>query len=40
MQKMLLERVDAVVTSNPALLQRVMQDARTQCFEEGFSLAS
>ncbi|KAK4413459.1 Glycerophosphodiester phosphodiesterase GDPD4 [Sesamum alatum] len=40
MQKMLLERVDGVVTSNPALLQRVMQDVRTQCFEEGFSLAS
>ncbi|XP_020547542.1 glycerophosphodiester phosphodiesterase GDPD4 isoform X4 [Sesamum indicum] len=40
MQKMLLEGVDGVVTSNPALLQRVMQDARTQCFEEGFSLAS
>ncbi|KAI3464251.1 hypothetical protein Pfo_020914 [Paulownia fortunei] len=40
MQKMLLERVDAVVTSKPALLQRVMQDVRTQCFEEGFSLGS
>ncbi|KAL0326449.1 UNVERIFIED_CONTAM: Glycerophosphodiester phosphodiesterase GDPD4 [Sesamum radiatum] len=40
MQKMLLEGVDGVVTSNPALLQRVMQDVKTQCFEEGFSLAS
>ncbi|PIN02052.1 Glycerophosphodiester phosphodiesterase [Handroanthus impetiginosus] len=40
MKRMLLEHVDAVVTSNPALLQRVMQDVRTQCFEEGFSLAS
>lgn len=40
MQKMLLERVDGVVTSKPALLQRVMQDVRTKCFEEGFSLAS
>ncbi|KAL0456271.1 UNVERIFIED_CONTAM: Glycerophosphodiester phosphodiesterase GDPD4 [Sesamum latifolium] len=40
MKKMLLEGVDGVVTSNPALLQRVMQDVRTQCFEEGFSLAS
>ncbi|KAK6116715.1 hypothetical protein DH2020_049535 [Rehmannia glutinosa] len=40
MQKMLLEGVDAVVTSNPSLLQRVMQDVRTQCIEEGFSLNS
>ncbi|XP_057793832.1 glycerophosphodiester phosphodiesterase GDPD4 isoform X3 [Salvia miltiorrhiza] len=40
MQKMLLERVDAVVTSNPSLLQRVMQDRRKQCFEEGFSFSS
>ncbi|KAL6525328.1 Glycerophosphodiester phosphodiesterase gdpd4 [Orobanche minor] len=40
MQKMLLERVDAVVTSNPSLLQRVMQDVRTQCFQQGFSLNS
>uniref|UniRef100_A0A5B6ZDV4 glycerophosphodiester phosphodiesterase n=1 Tax=Davidia involucrata TaxID=16924 RepID=A0A5B6ZDV4_DAVIN len=37
MQKMLFERVDAVVTSNPTLLQRHMQEIRTQCFEEGFS---
>lgn len=40
MHKMLLERVDAVVTSNPSLLQQVMQDVRTQCFQEGFSSAS
>lgn len=40
MQKMLLERVDAVVTSNPSLLQQVMQNVRKQCFEDGFSLAS
>ncbi|KAL8485756.1 hypothetical protein ACS0TY_027875 [Phlomoides rotata] len=40
MQKMLWERVDGVVTSNPSLLQRVMQDVRTQCFKEGFSMPS
>lgn len=40
MQKMLWEHVDGVVTSNPSLLQRVMQDVRTQCFEEGFSMPS
>ncbi|KAG7985175.1 hypothetical protein I3843_03G011900 [Carya illinoinensis] len=36
MQKMLFERVDAVVTSNPTLLQHLIQDIRTQCLEEGF----
>ncbi|XP_073059766.1 glycerophosphodiester phosphodiesterase GDPD4 [Primulina eburnea] len=40
MKKMLLEHVDAVVTSNPSLLHRVMQDTRTRCFEQGFSLSS
>ncbi|GMN56473.1 hypothetical protein TIFTF001_025589 [Ficus carica] len=39
MQKMLFERVDAVVTSNPTHLQRLMQDTRTQCLEEGFSFS-
>ncbi|PON34893.1 Glycerophosphoryl diester phosphodiesterase [Parasponia andersonii] len=39
MQKMLSERVDAVVTSNPTLLQRRMQDIRTECLEEGFSFS-
>ncbi|XP_059452112.1 glycerophosphodiester phosphodiesterase GDPD4 isoform X3 [Corylus avellana] len=39
MQKMLFERVDAVVTSNPTLLQRLMQDTRTQCLEEGFTMS-
>ncbi|KAF3440955.1 hypothetical protein FNV43_RR19241 [Rhamnella rubrinervis] len=34
MQRMLTEHVDAVVTSNPGLLQRLMQDLRTQCLEE------
>lgn len=40
MKKMLVEHVDAIVTSNPSLLHRVMQDTRTQCFEQGFSLSS
>ncbi|THG21499.1 hypothetical protein TEA_011171 [Camellia sinensis var. sinensis] len=39
MKKMLYENVDAVVTSNPTLLQHLMQDIRTQCLEEGFSLS-
>ncbi|KAF4392178.1 hypothetical protein G4B88_026167 [Cannabis sativa] len=39
MQKMLFERVDAIVTSNPTLLQRQMQDIRTECLQEGFSLS-
>lgn len=39
MQRMLTEHVDAVVTSNPSLLQRLMQDLRTQCLEEGFSFS-
>lgn len=39
MKKMLFERVDAIVTSNPSLLQRLMQDMRTQCLQEGFSLS-
>uniref|UniRef100_A0A803N0Q9 glycerophosphodiester phosphodiesterase n=1 Tax=Chenopodium quinoa TaxID=63459 RepID=A0A803N0Q9_CHEQI len=38
MQDMLINSVDAVVTSNPALLQQLMLDTRTQCLEEGFSL--
>lgn len=40
MQKMLHENVDAIVTSNPTLLQRLMQEIRTQCLEEGFSFSS
>lgn len=39
MRRMLFERVDAVVTSNPSLLQQIMQDIRTQCREDGFSLS-
>uniref|UniRef100_A0A803LHE5 glycerophosphodiester phosphodiesterase n=1 Tax=Chenopodium quinoa TaxID=63459 RepID=A0A803LHE5_CHEQI len=38
MQDMLISSVDAVVTSNPALLQQLMLDTRTLCLEEGFSL--
>ncbi|XP_057453893.1 glycerophosphodiester phosphodiesterase GDPD4 isoform X3 [Lotus japonicus] len=38
MQKMLFEHVDAIVTGDPTLLQRLMQDTRTQCLEEGYSL--
>ncbi|KAF2290865.1 hypothetical protein GH714_015923 [Hevea brasiliensis] len=38
MRRMLFERVDAVVTSNPSLLQQIMQDTRTQCREEGYTL--
>ncbi|KAK7322360.1 hypothetical protein VNO77_25739 [Canavalia gladiata] len=38
MQKVLFEHVDAIVTSNPTFLQRLMQDMRIQCLEEGYSL--
>ncbi|KAK7259903.1 hypothetical protein RIF29_25518 [Crotalaria pallida] len=38
MKKMLIDHVDAIVTGNPTLLQRLMQDTRTQCLEEGYSL--
>lgn len=38
MKRMLVERVDGIVTSNPTLLQRLMQDTRTECLEQGFSL--
>lgn len=38
MQKLLFEHVDGIVTSNPTLLQRLMQDGKTQCLEEGYSL--
>ncbi|XP_038890900.1 glycerophosphodiester phosphodiesterase GDPD4 isoform X6 [Benincasa hispida] len=39
MKRMLAEGVDAVVTSNPTLLGSVMQDTRTTCLENGFSLS-
>ncbi|KAK2385755.1 SUN domain-containing protein [Trifolium repens] len=38
MERLLFEHVDAIVTSNPTLLQRLMQDSKTQCLEEGYSL--
>lgn len=39
MENMLSEHVDAIVTSNPTMLQGLMQDIRTQCLEHGFSLS-
>lgn len=38
MESMLYENVDAVVTSDPSLFQGLMQEMRTQCFIDGFSL--
>ncbi|CAI0428640.1 unnamed protein product [Linum tenue] len=38
MRKMLVEGVDAIVTNQASLLQRLMQDIRGECREEGFSL--
>uniref|UniRef100_A0A0A9GM87 glycerophosphodiester phosphodiesterase n=2 Tax=Arundo donax TaxID=35708 RepID=A0A0A9GM87_ARUDO len=38
MRKMLYEHVDAIVTSNPSLLQQLMQETRTECMEDGFAL--
>lgn len=38
MRKLLLERVDAIVTGYPSLLQKVMQELEAECLEEGFSL--
>jgi hypothetical protein len=34
---MLYEQVDALVTSNPSLLQQLMQELRTECIEDGFA---
>ncbi|WVZ53296.1 hypothetical protein U9M48_004262 [Paspalum notatum var. saurae] len=38
MKRMLYEHVDAIVTSNPSLLQQLMQEIRTECMEDGFTL--
>ncbi|XP_065880421.1 glycerophosphodiester phosphodiesterase GDPD4 [Euphorbia lathyris] len=38
MRRMLFERVDAVVTSNPSLMHQLVQDITSQCREEGFSM--
>ncbi|CAK9163981.1 unnamed protein product, partial [Ilex paraguariensis] len=40
MHNMLYKRVDAIITSNPTLLQHLMQEIRTQCLDEGISLSS
>ncbi|KAL6228452.1 hypothetical protein ACLB2K_002402 [Fragaria x ananassa] len=39
MENMLSEHVDAIVTSNPTMLQGLMQDTRRECLEHGFSLS-
>nr|XP_018683377.1 PREDICTED: glycerophosphodiester phosphodiesterase GDPD4 isoform X2 [Musa acuminata subsp. malaccensis] len=33
MQRMLFEHVDAIITSNPSLLQGIMQDMKTECLQ-------
>jgi glycerophosphoryl diester phosphodiesterase len=38
MRRMLSEHVDAIVTSDPTKLIQLMQDLRTECLKEGFSL--
>ncbi|KAM3293814.1 hypothetical protein ACQJBY_037005 [Aegilops geniculata] len=38
MKRMLYEQVDAIVTSNPSLLQQLMQEIRIECMEDGFAL--
>ncbi|PKI58448.1 hypothetical protein CRG98_021133 [Punica granatum] len=38
MQRVMFERVDGIVTSNPTLLQQLMQRIKSQCLEEGFTL--
>ncbi|TVU25942.1 hypothetical protein EJB05_28465 [Eragrostis curvula] len=38
MRKMLYENVDAIVTSNPSLLQQLMQETRAECLDYGFAL--
>ncbi|KAL9255460.1 Glycerophosphodiester phosphodiesterase GDPD4-like protein [Drosera capensis] len=38
MKRMLYNRIDGIVTGDPALVQVVMRNIRTQCVQEGFSL--
>nr|CAB3489589.1 unnamed protein product [Digitaria exilis] len=38
MEKVLYDHVDAIVTSNPSLLQQLMHETRTECMEDGFAL--
>lgn len=40
MHKMLNENVDAIITSDPTLLQGSMRDIRKKCLIEGYSLGS
>ncbi|KAK1646416.1 hypothetical protein QYE76_064221 [Lolium multiflorum] len=39
MKRMMYEQVDAIVTSNPSLLQQLMQEMRTKCMEDGSAFA-
>jgi hypothetical protein len=39
MKRMMYEQVDAIVTSNPSLLQQLMQEMRTECMEDGIAFA-
>ncbi|XP_014500225.1 glycerophosphodiester phosphodiesterase GDPD4 [Vigna radiata var. radiata] len=38
MRRMLVEHVDAIITSNPTSLKGIMQDIKLQCLEEGYSI--
>lgn len=38
MRRILSERVDGIVTGKPSVLQSLMQNMRTECFEDGFRL--
>lgn len=38
MKTMLFDRVDGIVTSQPSLLQEVMLEIQSECFQEGYSL--
>ena len=40
MHKILRENVDAVITSDPTLLQSSMRDIRKKCLVDGFSVGS
>lgn len=39
MERMLSENVEGVVTGDPSLFQQLMQETRTQCLLDGFSLS-
>lgn len=40
MHKMLNENVDAIITSDPTLLQSSMRDIRKKCLVDGYSIGS